>query len=99
LAVDEKSGIRALDRTQPMLPLKPGHPKRHMATYRRLCTTCLLAVFSVHEGQVEGGAVGIALRIKSSWLFSSISIGSMRGGHLHVIIDNFAAHKHQQGKP
>ena len=48
LAVDEKTGIQALDRTQPMLPMQSGRPKRQTATYKRHGTTCLLAALSVH---------------------------------------------------
>ena len=54
LAVDEKSQIQALDRTQPMLPLTTGKPRKLTSTYKRHGTTCLLAALSVHEGSVDG---------------------------------------------
>ena len=46
LSVDEKSQIQALDRTQPLLPMRPGTPKRLTATYKRNGTTCLLAALA-----------------------------------------------------
>jgi putative transposase len=97
LAVDEKSGIQALDRTQPMLPLKPGHPKRQAATYRRLGTTCLLAALSVQEGQVEGRCTDRQTH-QEFLAFLKHLYRKHPGRHLHVIIDNFAAYKHQQVK-
>lgn len=53
LSVDEKSQIQALDRVQPELPLLPGNPKRHTATYTLHGTTHLLVALAVHEGAVE----------------------------------------------
>ncbi len=97
LAVDEKSGIQALDRTQPMLPLMPGHPKRQTATYRRLGTTCLLAALSVHEGRVEGRCVDRHTH-QEFLAFLKHLYRKHPGKHLHVIVDNFSAHKHQQVK-
>lgn len=52
LAVDEKSRMQALDRTQAELPMKAGTPRRLTATYKRHGTTCLLAALSVHDGEV-----------------------------------------------
>ena len=57
LSVDVKSQIQALDRTQPELPLKPGNPKRHTATYTRHGTTCSLATLAVHECTIVGKCV------------------------------------------
>ena len=57
LAIDEKTQIQALDRTQPELPLRPGQPRRQTATYTRHGTTCLLAALAVHEGHVDGRCV------------------------------------------
>lgn len=57
LSVDEKSQIQALDWTQPLLPMRPGNPKRLTATYKRHGTTCLLAALAVHAGTVEGRCV------------------------------------------
>lgn len=57
LCVDEKSQIQALDRTQPLLPMRPGNPKRLTATHKRNGTTCLLAALAMHSGTIEGRCV------------------------------------------
>ncbi|MGO9021890.1 MAG: hypothetical protein ACLQVJ_26425 [Syntrophobacteraceae bacterium] len=46
ISVDEKSQIQALDRTQPMLPMRPGQARRQTHTYTRHGTTCLLARYN-----------------------------------------------------
>jgi transposase len=95
LAVDEKSQIQALDRTQPELPMKPGKPKRQTVTYTRHGTTCLLAALAVHEGQVEGRC-----RDRHSHqeflAFLKYLYRKYPGKQLHVIADNFSAHKHKK---
>ena len=54
LSVDEKSQIQALDRTQPILPLRPGLPERQTHDYKRHGTTTLFAALNVLEGTVIG---------------------------------------------
>ena len=50
--VDEKTQIQALDRTQPMLPMRPGQAERHTHDHERHGTTCLFAALEVGTGQV-----------------------------------------------
>jgi len=97
LAVDEKSQIQALDRTQPELPMKPGQPRRQTATYTRHGTTCLLASLAVHEGSVDGRCVE---RHTHEEFLSYMKYLYRRHPrkHLHVILDNFSAHKHKAVK-
>lgn len=97
LAVDEKTGIQALDRTQPMLPLQPGRPRRQTATYTRHGTTCLLAALAVHAGEVEGRCVDRNTH-QEFLAFLKYLYRKYLGRHLHVIVDNLATHKHQQVK-
>jgi hypothetical protein len=52
LSVDEKSQIQALDRTQPILPLRPGIPARQTHDYERHGTTTLFAALNILEGYV-----------------------------------------------
>ncbi len=52
LSVDEKTQIQALDRTQPMLTLRPGQAERHTHDYKRHGTTCLFAALQVGSGAV-----------------------------------------------
>jgi transposase len=95
LAVDEKTGIQALDRTQPMLPMQPGRPKRQTATYKRHGTPCLLASLSVHEGQVEGRCEDRHTH-QEFLAFLKHLYRKFPRKQLHVIVDNFNAHKHEK---
>jgi transposase len=52
LSIDEKTQIQALDRTQPMLPMKPGQVERHTHDYKRNGTTHLFAALEVATGKV-----------------------------------------------
>jgi hypothetical protein len=52
LCVDEKSGIQALDRAQPVLPMMPGVPERRSRDYARHGTTDLFAAFNIAGGTV-----------------------------------------------
>lgn len=97
LSVDEKSQIQALDRTQPELPMKPGLPKRQTHTYKRHGTTCLLAALAVHEGQVDGRLVDRHTH-KEFLAFLKHLYRKHPYRQLHVIIDNFSAHKHKAVK-
>lgn len=97
LGVDEKSQIQALDRTQPLLPLRQGDAKRMTATYKRHGTTCLLAAFSVHEGSVDGRCVNQHTH-KEFLAFLKYLYRKYPRKKLHVIMDNFSAHKHKKVK-
>jgi len=93
LAVDEKSQIQALDRSQPELPLREGNPKRLTATYTRHGTVCLLAALSVHHGQVDTRCIDKHTHSEFLSFLKSIYRKYPRK-HLHVICDNYSAHKH-----
>ena len=54
LCVDEKSQIQALDRTQPLLPMRPGQPERRTHDYVRHGTTSLFAALEVVSGKIIG---------------------------------------------
>jgi transposase len=54
LCVDEKSGIQALDRSQPVLPMMPGMPERRTHDYARNGVTSLFAAFNIGDGTVIG---------------------------------------------
>lgn len=97
LSVDEKSHIQALDRTQPLLPMRSGNPKRLTATYKRHGTTCLLAALAVHAGTVEGRCVE-STNHEEFLKFLKMLYRKYPGKHLHVIVDNLAVHKHQKIK-
>lgn len=94
LCVDEKSQIQALDRTQPLLPMRPGAPKRLTATYKRNGTTCLLAALAVHEGTVEGRCIDSTNHVNFLNFLKHL-YRSNPGRELHIIADNLSAHKHK----
>ena len=52
LCVDEKSGMQALDRSQPVLPMMPGMPERRSHDYARHGVTSLFAAFNIADGTV-----------------------------------------------
>jgi putative transposase len=95
LCVDEKSQIQALDRTQPLLPMRQGNPKRLTATYKRNGTTCLLAALAVHEGTIEGRCVD-STNHNNFLNFLKHLYRSNPGKELHIIADNLSAHKHRE---
>jgi transposase len=91
LSVDEKTQIGALDRTQPMLPLRPGQVERHTHDYTRNGTTCLFAALDVGSGRVttdhrsrHTGAdfLSFMRRVERAY----------RGQELHVVLDNVSTH-------
>lgn len=94
LCVDEKSQIQALDRTQPLLPMRPGAPKRLTATYKRNGTTCLLAALAVHEGTVEARCIDSANNVNFLNFLKHL-YRSNPGREIHIIADNLSAHKHE----
>jgi transposase len=92
LSVDEKTQIQALDRTQPMLPLKPGQIERRTHDYKRHGTTSLYAAFDVATGKVIGR---ITQRHRGKEFLAFLQqIERTVPNHLalHVILDNSSTH-------
>src|SRR5271154_4962702 len=81
LSVDEKSQIQALDRTQPILPLRPGLPERQTHDYERHGTTTLFAALNVLEGTVIGECQP-RHRHQEFLLFLALSENSKKGAIL-----------------
>ena len=94
LCVDEKTQIQALDRTQPVLPLKEKAPKRLTATYKRNGTVALLAALSVHQGEITAKTVE-KNNAESFLIFLKELYRKYPRKHLHVIVDNLTVHKHK----
>lgn len=94
LSVDEKTQIQALDRTQPLLPLRVGNPKRLTATYKRHGTVALLAALSVHKGEVTAKTVE-RNNAQNFLFFLKELYRKYPRKHLHVIVDNLTVHKHR----
>ena len=92
LSVDEKTQIQALDRTQPMLPMRPGQVERHTHDYKRHGTTCLFAALEVGTGRVTTDTrdrhtgddfLAFMRRVERAY----------PAGELHVVLDNVSTHR------
>ncbi len=75
LCVDEKSQIQALDRTQPMLPMRPGQAERRSHDYKRHGTTSLFAALDVKTGSSDSASVIDGIAASN---FASFSTPSMQ---------------------
>ncbi len=96
--VDEKSQIQALDRTQPGLPLKKGRCGTMTHDYKRNGTTTLFAALNVAEGKLIGTCMPRHRHqefIKFLRLIDKQTPGNL---DLHLIVDNYATHKHPKVK-
>jgi transposase len=94
LSVDEKSQIQALDRTQPGLPLKKGRAGTMTHDYKRHGTTTLFAALDVATGKVIGQCM--QRHRHQEWLrfLRTIDRKTPKSLDLHLIVDNYATHKH-----
>ena len=91
--VDEKSGIQALDRTQPVLPLRPGLPERQTHDYRRHGTTCLFAALRLFDGMVLGECRPKRDTEGFVRFLGQIDQVTAAGQAIHVVLDNLSTHK------
>ena len=94
LSVDEKSQIQALDRTQPGLPLKRGRCGTMTHDYKRNGTTTLFAALDVAVGRVIGRCMQRHRHQEFIRFLNAIEREVPAGKLIHVILDNYAAHKH-----
>ena len=94
LSVDEKSQIQALDRTQPGLPMKPGRLGTMTHDYKRNGTTTLFAALDVLDGTVIGRCMQRHRHQEFIRFLNAIERHIPAGKVIHVILDNYAAHKH-----
>ena len=94
LSVDEKSQIQALDRTQPGLPMKTGRAGTMTHDYKRHGTTTLFAALNVLEGRVIGRCMQRHRHQEFIRFLNAIEADVPAGKLVHVILDNYAAHKH-----
>src|ERR1700758_1308769 len=94
LSVDEKSQIQALDRTQPGLPMKKGRAGTMTHDYIRNGTTTLFAALNVLEGKVIGRCMQRHRHQEFIRFLNAIEAEVPAGKLVHVILDNYGAHKH-----
>jgi len=93
LSVDEKAQIQALDRTQPILPLRPGIAQRQTHDYRRHGTTSLFAALDVRSGTVIGELHQRHRSIEFKGFLQRIDREVPAELEVHVILDNYSTHK------
>jgi len=94
LSVDEKSQIQALDRTQPILPLRPGLPERQTHDYQRHGTTTLFAALNVLEGTVIGECLPRHRHQEFLQFLDRIDQSVASDLDIHLVLDNYGTHKH-----
>jgi transposase len=93
LCVDEKSQIQALDRTQPILPMRPGVPARMTHDYERHGTTSLFAALEVATGKVHGKCFARHTHVEFIGFLEHLARTFPRR-ELRLVCDNYGTHKH-----
>jgi len=93
LCVDEKSQIQALDRTQPLLPMRPGQPERRTHDYVRHGTTSLFAALEVVSGKIIGPCLRRHRAVAFRRFLDTIEAAVPADLDVHLILDNYATHK------
>jgi transposase len=93
LSIDEKSQIQALDRTQPLLPLRPGIPARQTHDYKRNGTTTLFAALNLLDGKVIGECLPRHRAKEFIAFLKKVDAETPHDLALHAIVDNSSSHK------
>ena len=99
LCVDEKSQIQALNRTQRVLPMQPGHPEQRTHDYVRHGTTTLFAALEVATGQVTGICKTRHRHQEFLGFLKHVARAYPErddGTQIHLVMDNYATHKHPE---
>jgi transposase len=93
LCVDEKAQIQALDRTQPLLPMRPGQVERRTHDYTRHGTTSLFAALDVKTSQVLGQFHRRHRSVEFRKFLDAIDASVPAALAVHLIMDNYGTHK------
>jgi transposase len=93
LCVDEKSQIQALDRTQPLLPMRPGQAERRTHDYKRHGTTSLFAALDVKAGTVIGACMPRHRAREFRRFLDTIEASLPSDLDIHVVMDNASSHR------
>ena len=94
LCVDEKSQIQALDRTAPILPLRPGLPEKATHDYVRHGTTTMFAALEVATGKVTDACYDRHGKAEFLDFLKKVARAYPRR-ELHVVVDNYHTHSHR----
>ena len=95
LCVDEKSQIQALNRTQPILPMRPGLPEKATHDYQRNGTTTLFAALEVATGKVTDQCYDRHGKAEFLDFLRRVARNYPRR-ELHIVLDNYHTHKHRE---
>jgi transposase len=98
LCMDEKTSIQALDHTQPSLPMKQGRGETMTHDYKRHGTTTLFAALEVATGKVIGSCIPRHRHEEFLAFLKTIEKQVPTGLEVHLILDNYATHKHADVK-
>lgn len=93
LCVDEKSQIQALDRTQPLLPMRPGQVERRTHDYKRHGTTSLFAALNTATGHVTGKCFRRHRSVEFRKFLDVIDREVPEALDVHLVLDNYGTHK------
>ncbi len=93
LCVDEKSQIQALDRTQPIFPMRPGQAERRTHDYARYGTTSLFAALDLATGNVIGECHRRHRSIEFRHFLDTIEAAVPPELDVHLVLDNYGTHK------
>jgi transposase len=93
LCVDENSGIQALDRSAPVLPMMPGMPERRTHDYLRSGTTTVFAALDVASGQIIGSLHRRHRAVEFRKFLTKIDAEVPADLDVHLICDNLSTHK------
>lgn len=93
LCVDEKSQIQALDRTRPVLPLRPGVPARQSHDYVRNGTTSLFAALDIATGKVIGSLHHRQRHQEFLRFLEKVDTAIPESLDIHLVMDNYGTHK------
>lgn len=93
LCLDEKSQVQALDRTRPLLPMRPGIPAQQTHDYIRHGTTSLFAAFDVATGKVIGQCHRRHRHQEFLKFLNKLEADLPPDGDVHIIMDNYGTHK------
>lgn len=93
LCVDEKSQIQALDRTAPLLPLRPGLPERQTHDYKRYGATTLFAAFNILNGKVISSCLPRHRSREFLRFLNQVEKEVPADLAVHLLVDNYSTHK------